>query len=599
MSEDSQVILTTTDDIERLEKLIVGNSIRSMKIALKKYERRMIVFQSRLVELYRNEKIIKARIYNNASMLKIYRDYIAGKNKRNIPTQSFESVVIAQKPHHSMSYDKDNIMTTVEGIRKIDAEINRINTEIKSLQTDLNLYKKGYKKLKKRLDDAEKKKNERSKLGRFFEVTREDLIADEIAQARTANILLLLGINENFRNLTTPLEELSAKDLDDFISEFDKKGINRYPDGDRRAIHQLQVYQQLFWAHGHTKGLTGTRIASETGERDEVVPLSTLLNFDNPGDTKNTEVLNLTLETVRGGATNVNKMSLTVDRYIRDVESVIADPLISKGVEIRPDITAPLSESMRAETLSYPTSVLRIGDYYLGSFELPSLIGAIRKNWKKRNARLYFGLPACPNAKPSGTTTDIKEEEAKVFTDEKTKVAQDLYIEKMKDAQAYVKEQVEISLGDLPLVDDPPNTAAPEWVRIYVKRYEKAARGVIVYQGDRVTILRGTSKESTEMALFKVNKMTTFPSPPPDKPEEKMEEKDQYTYESLTEYHVKVGTNNEYRVSIEEMAAIDAGEVPTRIKEKNTKIIKAATTRTKVKEFVAYVMWGQVGGNNL
>jgi len=607
--EDSQIIATTREDIKRLEGLIVGNSLRSMRIVLRRVERRRVVFQNRLVELYRNEKIIKARIYNNADALKIDTDYTAGKGKRNIPTQSFEGIVIADDPHHSMSYDKFNIMTTVEGVRKLDAEINRINGEIKELQSAKNLYDQKYKELKKQLGDAEKKKNERSGFARTFNPTEEDLLADQIAQAKTANILLLQGISENFKNLTTPLSELdlSGEDYGELIKNSTIKGVVRYPDGDRRAIRQLEVYQQLFWAHGHSKGLTVTL------ESDEVVTLASRLNFDNPGDTKNTEVLEEALEIARIGAKNEKKMSLAVDRYIRDVDSVIADPLISKGVEIRPDITAPLSESMRADTLSYPTSALRIGDFYLGSFELPTLGDAIRKAWKKRNARLYHGLPVCPNAKPSGTSTDIKEEEAEDIKDIKTIQAQYLYLEKLAEAKNFVAKEVEISLGDLP-------DEAPEWVKTYVKRYQKASLGVIVYLGNQVTISRGTSKESAELALYRARKMVIFPSPPPDKPEEGMEEKANYGYVSVMGWAWVKQEKIVFTVSLEEMKVIRAGKIPDRLGKENTEIVmkvlppeggfssfpQSAESISAIlatgggnlepgKEFVAYVMWGQIG----
>jgi hypothetical protein len=591
MSEDSQIVKTTKEDLKRFENLLVGNSVRSMRIVFNRIKRRMVIFESRLTELYMNEKIIKARIYNNADAIKIHTEYIAGKGKKNIPVQSFQSINIAPTPHQNVSYDKFNILTTEEGIRKLDSELNRINSEILDIQAVLELYEEKYEIIKEELKKAEEDKEKRSKIGRFFSPTQEDLDADQIAQAKTAHILLLLGISEQFRNLITPflLDQTQAqgKTYAEFLESMESDAVVGYPDGDRRTTKQLEVYQQLFWAHGHTKGLTVKD--PETGEE---VPLSTYLNFDNPGDTRNLEVLNEYVKGNRLAAIN-SKMSLQVDRYIRDVDSVIADPLISRGVEIQPDVSIPVTESMRMKTISYPTSVLRVGsiqdgDFYAGSFEMPSLFEMVRKRWKKRQARLYFGLPVCPYAKPSGTSTDIKEEALEISLEERVAAATAKYSEKLKEAEDFVAETVEISMGDLP-------DSAKEWVKIYVKRFEKAARGLIVYEGNQVAILRGTSEESAVLAKERANRMTTFP------PGEEMEEKDDYFYESTYGYEIKIG-NEDIFVSVEEKEKMEEKDdqgrykIPARLGKQKTEKIRAtfeSGKETERKEFVAYVMWGK------
>ncbi len=591
MSEDSQILFTTEQDIERLDGLIVGNSVRSMRIVFNRVKRRMIIYEARLVELYRNESIIKARIYNNSDAIKIATEYTAGKNKKNVAIQSFAQITVADDPHQNIMYNKFNTMTLEDGVRKLDAELNRINTEIKELEATLNLYKQKYDEIKKRFDDAEKKKDDSNKIGKFLAPTREELVADQIAQAKTTNILLLQGISKQFRDLSTVYRHTSSetgKTVKEWLEILEAGKVVGYPDGDRRTANQLRVYQQLFYAHGHAKGLNARVI--ETSEEgitvtEEVVPLSTLLNFDNPGDTKNLKVLEGYSETARGAARSTKKMSLKVTRYLNDVKSVVADPIISKGVEIRPDISISVSESMRVDTLSYPVSAIRIGDFYLGSFEMPTLFDTIRKNWKKKQSRMYFGLPVCPDAKPTGdevTSTDAKEEEAQEVFEAETLAAQDLYEEKLKEAERLVEIEVQIQYGDLPITGD---DAAPEWVKIYVQRFGKAGRGLIVYLGNQVTVLRGTSDESVILAKQRANDMIVFTS------DQKMEEKSWYSYESVVGYTVKIG-NTDIFVSVEEMIVIDAGQIPARIKEKNSKIIRASTTRTEIKEFVAYVMWG-------
>jgi len=591
MSEDSQIVKTTKEDLKRFENLLVGNSVRSKRIVFNRLKRRIVIFENRLTELYMNEGIIKARIYNNADALKIYTEYIAGKGKQDKPIQSFQSINISHTPHQNVAYDKFNILTTEEGIRKLDAELNRINSEIMSIQSALELYEEKYKKIKEELKKAEEDKKKKSKIGKFFSPTQEDLDADQIAQAKTAHVLLLLGIIKQFINLIKPLlidqAQAQGKTVAEFLESSESNAVVGYPDGDRRVTKQLEIYQQLFWSHGHTKGLT-----VKDPETEEEVSLSTYLNFDNPADTKNLEVLEEYVKGNRLAATN-SKMSLEVNRYIRDVDSVIADPLVSRGVEIQPDISIPVTESMRMKTMSYPTSVLRLGsvkdgDFYVGSFELPSLLETVRKNWKKRNSRLYFGLPVCPYAKPSGTSTDVKEEVLELTMEQRVAAATALYDEKLKESEKFSATLVKISMGDLP--DD-----AKEWVKIYVRRFEKAARGIIIYEGSQVAVLRGTSEESAALAKERANRMTTFP------PGEEMEEKDDYAYESVFGYDVKIGKKDVF-VSVEEKEKMEEKDaqgrykIPKRLGEEKTKKIRAAFKagkQTERKEFIAYALWGK------
>jgi len=581
MGEVSQVILTTTDDINRLEALIVGNNARSMRIVLNRVKRRIVIYESRLVELYQNESILKARVYNNVAELKILTEYIAGRNTKDNPTQSFanENNETVSNPQQNIAYDKFKIMSLEEVIRKLDSEINRINSEIQKLQADKNRYQYKYEDLERRLNKAAEDKEKASKLGQAIAPTREDLYADQIAQARTAQYLLLKGISDNFINLSTPLND-SVPPAGITYSEYLKSltGSKGYPDGDRRIVHKLQVYQQLFWSHGHTKGLTGVDSSGD------IVPLSTLLNFDNPGDTKNTEVLTAAVSGNRAASQN-SKISLEVKRYIDDVNSVVGDPLISDGVEIRPDVTIPVSESMRAKTASYPTSALRIGDYYLGSFELPTLSDSIRKNWKKRNARLYFNLPVCPQAKPSGTSTDTKEEAALVTELALKSEASDLYLKNIEEKTSFILEAEQKQLGDLP-------ADAPEWVKIYVIRYGTASIGKINFEGNEVTVLRGTNESSAQRATDNALKMKKFPSKPA------MEVKDAYSYESVIGWTIEsLGIT----ISQKEFEVILAGGTSESLGRQTTEDInnlilsgQFASDSIKYKEYLAYILYGLV-----
>ena len=586
MSEDSQVTITTEEDIDRLQGLIRGNSTRSTRRVLKQLEIRIVTYENRLTELYLNESIVKARIYNNSLMIKIETDYAGGKNKMNKPEQSFKEMKIAKDPHQNIPYDKFNVMTMEEGVRKLDAELNRINTEIKDLNTAIDQYKFKYDELQARLDKAAEDEKNRSKIGKTLFPTREDLIADQIAQAKVANLMLLQELSKRFSDLSAQLPgdlPVPGETYAEWLKKQEEGKIVGFPDGDRRTVNQLRIYIQLFWSHGHSIG----DVERTEGEETTTVPLASLLDFDNPANTKNIEILGDLVDVYRLAAKN-EKISENVKQYITDVDSVIADPTVSKGVEIRPDVAIPVSESMRADTIKYPNAVLKFGDFYVGSFEIPTLKDTITKAWKKNKSKLYaknfeFGLPLCPNAVPSGTSTDVKEAEQEIQKSAQTIAAEEKYKEVLAQSQDYKKEEIKIDLGDLP-------DTAPDWVKVYVKRHRQSAWGVYVYRGNQVLGTRGTSNDDAESAFTRAASWVTF------QPEDNMEEKARYWYPSLTGYQFDIGEGLYVPLNFYETIFPDDPEVESEIPKKygrslTAKIKKAA--KTPVNEYVAYILYGK------
>lgn len=592
MSEDSQVTITTQDDIDRLQSLIIGNSTRNTRMVMRKLERRIIMYKSRLSELYRNESIVKARIYNNADRIKIETEYAAGKNKKNIDEQSFKEMNVAQDPNHSVAYDKFNLMSLEEGVRKFDAELNRINTEIKDLEAAVKKYQEKYDELKAMVEKGDEDEQDSRKIERQRRLfpTEEDLIADQIAQAKVANVLLLLEISRKFSELSQKIPGNLPTEGTTYAEWLDEQENNKavgFPDGDRRTVNQLRVYTQLFWAHGHSIG--DVDLVDESGEV-ETVALASILVFDNPANQKNITTLEHLVTSQRGASKN-DRLSKNVQQYVRDIDSVIADPTISKGVEISPDKSIPVSESMRADTINYPNAALKFGDFYLGSFELPNLKDCITKNWKRRQAKLYTDLPVCPNAKPSGTditSSDEKITDYEAQKDEKTQEAEAKYLARLRQAQVFVEESVKIDLGDLP--ED-----AVDWVKTYVGKHKQAAHGIYVYQGNQVVGTRGTADATNspsearaviELALTRARGMITF------RPQDNMEEKAAHYYYSITGYtfHLKSGDMyvplNFYKTIFED------NQIPAKYGRKLTNQIKAAP-KTDSGEIVAYILYGK------
>lgn len=555
MGENNLILSTTTDDLNRMEELLTGNSVRSMRIVLEKVKKRIIIYGRRLTELYGNEFIVKARIYNNADLIKIYNKYVAGKNTRIKPRQSVEfgTNYIDPDPHQAFSNAKFNIQKREEGIQILDSEIARINSEIMMVVAQLREYERKEKEIEGKLKNAEEARKERSKIGKFLFPTKADLEKDKIAQARAANILLLLKIAEYFKdNTTNP-------------SEKDKRGS---PEGDKKLLNDLNILRQIFWAHGNSDGI----VYPPRKEGDVAVPLSYKLDFDDPGIEQNFIILEEVLELERHTSKNF-KTSLEVDRYFNEVKSIAQDPLVSKGIMRKPDAALPAPNSMREHTKNYPTSAMRFGDFYVGTFKFPSFTEALRKGWKKKHAKLYFGLPQCPKAKAAQTSeSDIKEQNLYQENEKIKRAAEKEYENKLAEMRNYQQKEYEKKLGDLP--DD-----APDWVRTYVEIWGYGVSGTISYEEDDVLILRGLSRTSEEDAIKQALKFIT----PGDVSIE------EWAYQSILGYNGFYKNNSKEKEWKEIFVHPNDKDAFLEEIEKGTKILKEEKLEEET-EWVAYVL---------
>lgn len=463
MAAQSQILQTTKDDIMRLESLIIGNSVRSLNVVKKKIERRIIMFERRLTELYHNEPIVKARIYNNADMVYIQQNYPSGKDTKVSPIQSFEYQSIAKDPHHAISYDKHNLTSVEDGIKEFDSELNRINSEIMLAQIQLSAYEKKKENIDKRLQDAEERRKKVKNLedkstGRVQSPISRDLKQDEISRAEIANIILLYRLSLYYFEMSYN-SDMNERKFSDEV----------------KLPQNLLMIRQIFWAHA--------QIFSDFINEDSIIKL----NFNDPGDLGNIAILKDALKAQRDTAKN-SKTSLEIDRYMRDLRNITNDTSLSIGIERKPDPTLPASDSLRQKTISYPAAVVRLGNFYRGSFELPTFTDCITKHFKSKNEQLYYNLPICPNkTKQYETSTDIKIDFADAAQQALIAEGQQLYKEKLDIAKKQLKEQEDTRIGDLPV-------EAPDWVQNYVHLYGGSSRGFISFKELQLIVTRGEGK---------------------------------------------------------------------------------------------------------
>ncbi len=470
MPANNQILRTTDGDIERLNQLVVSTTVRNLRVLKERVERRIVIFERRLVDLYSNEKLVKARILNNAVASEIDSKYAAGLNTQVKAIQSFKNQLFAPDPHRSYAYNKHKIYATIPGITELDAELNRVNNEIQMVMAQVSHFKKTLANIDKRLDDGDEKEKTNlldKTFGRVLPPTRADLEKDKIARARINNIFLLQKLAVQYFQLT----------LDPYTN------TTKYPD-EAKLPRDLQVMRQVFYAHAQSKGLMVTN--AESGETQ---PLSEVLNFEDPGDTGNIQILDRMLAAERVAGRNT-RTTTQIDQFVKDTLALANDPYISAGIERKTESGLAADNSVRAQTESYPAAAMALGDHYIGSFELPDITKGLRKWWKGKNEKLYKGLPTCPNVDKSEfeTSTDAKES-AKEVQDELTKAQGELaYRDAIGKAQAFIEEELAKKLGGLP-------SDAPEWVTVYVTAYEDGYRGSFTYEGTQHVGTRATDTD--------------------------------------------------------------------------------------------------------
>jgi len=464
MPQGNQILRTTTEDVQRLNKLVISSSTRNLRVLKGQVERRIIIFERRLVELYNNEALVKARIYNNADAITIAEKYSAGLNTQVKPVQAFQEQNVDPDPHRSYAYNKYTIYATKKAISVLDTELNRINNEIQIIQANVREYNTTLIDINAKLAEAEEKEKTNlfdKTIGRVLPPTPADLEKDKIARARISNIFLLQRLAVMYRDYTV-----------------DSDGVTKYPD-EKSLPKDLQILRQLFWAHGQSDNLVYDAVSYTW-----TTPLRDSLNFDNPGDAGNITIMDEVVAAERTTGRNT-KTDIQVDRFVRDVLATANDPIISRGIERKSDIGLAEENSVREQTKSYPAAMIRLGNFYIGSFELPSMTQSLRKWWKKRNESLYKGLPTCPNVDHSqlATSTDTKESTNDAVNAATRAAGEVKYREALQKAQGLIGTEVQDRVGDLP-------SDADEWVKIYASIFSDSRRGTFRYEGSQMVVTR-------------------------------------------------------------------------------------------------------------
>jgi hypothetical protein len=450
MAEGNSILSTNTEDIDRVNALVASNSVSNLRIALAKTQRRIMVMENRIVELANNEQVIKARIYANVDQSFINTKYAAGIDQQVDPVQSYSRTTVSQDPDPSLTSNKFTAYSTVTGVTELDAELNRINAELNTARQILRRYQRDQTDLTVALTTAQQKQSQNifNKIGQAISPSPDDLAKDQIAKARLSNLLLLQGMCTVYRSFTTnPTTQQPG-----------------FPDEVKLPETLLNI-RLKFWATANAfHDPISSDVAGVTTAINFIDPKSpSKLNFDNPGLIANQVILDSKVSLFRVAGKN-NKLSADVSQFIKDNLAVTNDALVSAGIDRKPSPVAVPSNSMLAQTKSYPAVALALGDQYIGSFEIPNINDSIRKWWKKKNAT-FSSLPLCPNIpKPSLTITDTNETSAAIKYQNAIKNGANLFTEALSVAAAAQQNINMLRLSDLP-------SDAPGWVQLFTVTY--------------------------------------------------------------------------------------------------------------------------------
>jgi len=459
MAEGNSILSTNTGDVERVNQLVTSNSVASIRTALAKTQRRILVLEGRIIDLANNEAIIKARIYSNVDQAFINSKYAAGINQQVQSVQSYGRNSISPDPESSFNSNKFKTYATTTGVVELDAELNRINNELNDARSTLRKYQRDQKNLDVALVTAQQKKSQNifNKIGQVVAPSPEDIAKDQIAKSRVANLLLLQQLCSTYRNFATnPTTQQPG-----------------FPDEIKLPETLLNI-RLKFWAAANQFHDTVQLGEGITTAINFIDPTSQdKLNFDNPGLEVNQKILDRKVDMFRLAGINT-KVTADVSQFIKDNAVIMNDSLISVGIERKSDPTAPDSNSMLSTTKSYPAVAIALGNNYIGSFEIPTINDSIKKWWKKKNAT-FSTLPICPKVtKPSPTPTDKKAQEQALLQIAVSQQGADLFNKALEAAAAQQQVINATRLSDLPLT-------APDWVKTYTSLHGNAFIGDITY----------------------------------------------------------------------------------------------------------------------
>jgi hypothetical protein len=433
MAENSSVLQTTQDDLNRLSSLLVGNSVTNLRIGFNKIQRRILDYQDRLTKLMANEAIVKFRNYNNITQAQIESQYVAGRGTTATPQQSFAYSTVTTNPDQNIAAERFKQLSQANGTLQIEVEHSKINAEIMMVQAQIRAYQAELEVFQNLLNTAQQNQPTNfinQTFGRVISPTSDDLVKDQIAKTRISNLTTLLQLSQSYADLTTD----------------PNTGNRAYPD-EAKLPKNLITYRQIFW------GLVQQFSEFVSGENK--------LDTGDPGNDANLAILQDQLSISRGVGQNV-KTTADVNSSIKNTQMIANSTALSEGVSRKPDPILSTSNSMREQTDSYPVTAVHLGPLYIGSFEIPTLNSCVSK-WFKIKSAQHFDLPTCPNVPlPSPTSTDQKDSSAEIVAKATQQAGLQTYQSALALAQQFQSKANSVS-------SLPPD--APTWVIYYNRLY--------------------------------------------------------------------------------------------------------------------------------
>jgi len=403
MSDQSKMMITTSQDIGDFQSYVIGSSIESYRLGMARVNRDLVT-QNRLLMTYRsNSALLTAKALNNLSLLDI--------ESRHTP-DTFENPLQQMDNDGSVppildqgyGFNKSMVERTMEGINARDAELNKINNDILLCLSKIRKLNRYRLYIEEKLIQAANDPRQIPRLltgilpnQPLLPPKSSDMNKDRIAKARTENLYLLYQLHTNYSNCTKIVELLRT---DNTVEVVQDPQIRGFPD-EEMIVRNLIVLREVFAAHA--KGFPNNELFQTTSASGPSFPP---LNLADPGDPVNGQILRSKLASERGASTSI-AVPDQIRKYVTELSTLAMDPSTSKGISRKPTGGLSAKDSMNKVTQTYPVAVMRFGEFYKGSFEIPSFYEAVRKWFKRDKSKNFQSLPMC-SILPNQTTTDDK-----------------------------------------------------------------------------------------------------------------------------------------------------------------------------------------------
>ena len=436
----------TTQDLGQYQQYVIGSSIESLRLGMARVNRDLVT-QNRLLVIYKaNYNLLVAKALNNVSLLDI--------EIRNTP-DTFEEPLQAMdnsgapppSAHQNYGIDKAMIKRTQDGINARDAELNKAYHDVLLCMAKIRGLNKYRETVTEDLRQASLSQRQTPTILRgllpdqpLLPPVFSDTNKDRIAKSRPENIYLLYQLHIDYVDYSKTVR-----------STIDPKGppVRGYPD-EEKLDRNLIVLREVFAAHA--KGFPN----------NEFFQTTPALNLADPGDPVNGQILRSKLAVERATSASI-AVPEQIRNYVQELSALAMDPSTSKGISRRQKGGISAKDSMSRATQTYPVAVMRLGEYYEGSFEIPSFYEAVSKWYKRDKSKNFKDLPMC-SVLPNQTITDVRQASqtaSKAFDEAE---GRGKYKKIRKEVATSEKTEAELSTVKLP-------DAAPQWVKDFVKLY--------------------------------------------------------------------------------------------------------------------------------